>query len=165
MDPNKPTAKPSRPADWDLTIDDLMTEMHDGTRASIEQPYLDWAREYEISTIPAEYRFPKTGDLYESIMDQEINFMTAWAAPFTGGGKGTILKGERIWIPDQTEEKCIGTYPIDYARLEERMVHETDRLEEKYEAIVFSSLVTKGMSHFTFMLNLERGMQSFGLNQ
>jgi len=35
--------------------------------------------------------------------------MTAWAAPFTGGGQGTLLKGERIWIPEE-EEKCIGTY-------------------------------------------------------
>jgi len=126
--------KPPRPADWKLTIDDLMTEMTEGKRNGIGQPDLDWAREYEISIIPEGYRFPKTGDVYESIVDQEVEFMTAWAAPFTGGGQGMLLKGERIWIPEEEEEKCVGTYadPVDYSKLEQRMVVATDRTVDKY---------------------------------
>jgi hypothetical protein len=139
VDNNKPTDRPSRPADWKLTIDDLIREMNEGKRKLVEQPYIDWAREYELSTIPTNYRFPKTGDLYESIADQEIDFMTAWAAPFTGGGKGKILKGEKVWIPEQTDDKCIGTYadPVDYSQLEERMVPETDRSADKYGGFYF----------------------------
>lgn len=133
MDINKLTDIPPRPADWKSTIDDLMIEMKEGKRNGIGQPDLEWAREYEISLIPEGYRFPKTGDVYESIADQEVEFMTAWAAPFTGGGQGTILKGERIWIPEE-EEKCIGTYadPVDYSKLEQRMVVATGSTGDKY---------------------------------
>jgi hypothetical protein len=139
VDNTKPTDRPPRPDDWKLTIDDLMREMKEGKRKLVEQPYIDWAREYEISVIPKNYRFPKTGDLYESLTDQEIDFMTAWAAPFTGGGTGKILKGEKIWIPEQTDEKCTGTYadPVDYALLEQRMVSETDRSADKYGGFYF----------------------------
>jgi hypothetical protein len=139
VDNSKPTGRPPRPADWKLTIGDLMREMKEGKRKLVEQPYIDWAREYEISVIPKDYRFPKTGDLYESLTDQEIDFMTAWAAPFTGGGTGKILKGEKIWVPEQTDEKCTGTYadPVDYAGLEQRMVSETDRSADKYGGFYF----------------------------
>lgn len=139
MDTNKQTNKLARPVDWKLTIADLMLEMKEGKRKSIGQPDLDWAREYEISIIPDGYRFPKTGDVYESIADQEVEFMTAWAAPFTGGGQGTLLKGEKIWIPEQTKEKCTGAYadPVDYYRLEQRMVSEADRTADKYGGFYF----------------------------
>ena len=137
---NKSTAdKLPRPADWNLTIDDLLTEMKEGKRKSIGQPELDWAREYQISIIPESYRFPRQGDLYESIVDQEVDFLTAWSAPFTGGGRGTLLKGEKIWIPEETDEKCTGTYadPVDYSRLEQRIVSESDRTAEKYGGFYF----------------------------
>ncbi|MEP6677237.1 MAG: hypothetical protein ABJA78_18900 [Ferruginibacter sp.] len=139
MDNNKPNNKPARPADWKLTIDDLMTEMKEGKRTGIDQPDLDWAREYEISLIPESYSFPRQGDVYESICDHEIAFMTAWAAPFTGSGQGILLKGERIWISDETDEKCTGTYadPVDYPELEQRMVTETDRSADKYGGFYF----------------------------
>lgn len=139
VDKIRPTDRPPRPADWTLTIDDLMREMKEGKRKIVEQPYIDWAREYEISVIPKSYRFPKTGDLYESLIDQDIDFMTAWAAPFTGGGTGKILKGEKVWVPEQTDEKCTGTYadPVDYSRLEQRMVSQADRSADKYGGFYF----------------------------
>lgn len=89
-----------RPADWDLTLDDLFAEMEAGKRDSIGSPEGDWAKEYERSLIPEGTRFPVKGDLYESNEDQIISYMTAWSAPFTGEGEAKLLKGERIWIKE-----------------------------------------------------------------
>jgi len=67
--------------------------------------------------------------------------MTAWKAPFTGGGKGKIYKGEEIWIDNEPyEDKPTGTYalPIKYKELESRMVPETERTDQKYNDFYFS---------------------------
>jgi hypothetical protein len=124
-----------RPENWNKTISDLMQEMKDGKRHEVGQPETDWAREYERSLIPENYRYPKEGDLYESKFDQEIEFLTSWSAPFTGGGNGTLYKGEQIWIySGPLEEKPIGSYalPVKYTELEKRMVSESDRNTPNY---------------------------------
>jgi hypothetical protein len=125
--PDLPLEPP--PPDWKFTISDLMKELQDGKRQEIREPELSWAREYERSLIPENYRFPKKGDLYESKKDQEVEFTTAWAAPYTGGGKSKLFKGEKVWIVSEINEKRpIGTYvlPVDYKELEERMVSQSD---------------------------------------
>jgi hypothetical protein len=127
---------PPRPADWNKTIDDLMQEMNAGLRKDIRQPELDWAREYSRSLIPNGLRYPRMGDLYESLIDQSIRYMTAWSAPYTGGGDSTILAGEQVWIDNQpSDEKPIGVYamPIEYDKLETRMVPAEDR-----EAVIYN---------------------------
>lgn len=129
-----------RPPDWNLTISDLMAEIESGKRKGVGHPELDWAREYEKSLIPEGVRFPRKGDVYESLYDQEVSYLTAWSAPFTGGGEATLLKGERIWIDsDPREEKPIGTYalPIEYGKLEERMVPREEREAPKYGGFYF----------------------------
>lgn len=134
------TSAPKRPEDWKLTISDLMIELNEGKKKHIGQLELDWAREYERSLIPENYRFPHKGDLYESKYDQEVEFLTAWAAPYTGSGKSTLFRGERIWIDAEPgDKKAIGTYavPVDYKELETRMVSESDRSEEKYSGFYF----------------------------
>jgi hypothetical protein len=134
------SSMPSRPNDWNLTISDLNQEMKDGKRTHIGQPELEWAREYEKSLIPSDYIFPKKGYLYESKVDQKIKFLTAWSAPFTGGGESTLFKGERIWIPSApVDDKPIGLYalPVDYKKLEQRMVSSSDRNAPKYGGFYF----------------------------
>ncbi|WP_411895219.1 hypothetical protein [Winogradskyella sp. A2] len=129
-----------RPENWNKTLSDLMQEMKDGKRHQVGQPETDWALEYERSLIPENYRYPKEGDLYESKFDQEIEFLTAWSAPFTGGGKATLYKGEQIWINSEpNEEKPIGSYalPVNYSELEKRMVSKTDRNASKYGNFYF----------------------------
>ena len=120
------------PKGWKLTISDLIKEMDDGKRKSIGYPELDWAIQYERSLIPSKYRFPQKGDLYESKVDQIISFLTSWKAPFTGDGKSKLFKGERIWIAlDPIDDKPIGVYalPVEYSKLEQRMVSESDRID------------------------------------
>lgn len=138
---NNSDSIPLCPEGWNLTISDLMQEMNDGKRKQVGHPEIEWAREFERSLIPEDYRFPQKGDLYESKTDQTIEFLTSWAAPFTGGGESTILKGEKIWISsDPSDKKPISTYalPVNYKELEQRMVASSDRNAPKYGGFYFS---------------------------
>ena len=118
-----------------------MEEMTSGKREHIGEPELTWSHEYERNLISDSYRFPKKGDLYESNQDQEINYLTSWSAPFTGGGKATLFKGEKIWIDSEPiEQEPIGVYalPVDYEELELRIVPSSDRNAGKYNGYYLS---------------------------
>lgn len=129
----KPTPG-NRPSDWNLTIFELVEEISAGKRPFNEEE-LTWARAYDISLIPDGVRIPKLADEYESLIDQEVAYMTGWSAPVTGGGKGMLLKGERVRISaEPVDEKPIGVYarPLEYEKLEARMVSKEDRTNSKY---------------------------------
>lgn len=134
------TASPPRPKDWNKTIDDLMQELKTGRRKHIGQPELDWAREYTRSLIPDGFRYPQKGDVYESLMDQSVRYMTHWYEPYTGGGASTIQAGERVWVHEPIHEKPISVYatPIAYHELEQRMVPTNDRSEPTYNGFSLS---------------------------
>lgn len=131
---------PHRPPGWNRTIADLMAEMKAGRRASVGQPEIGWARDYERSLIPVGMRFPQKGDVYEALEDMEVDFLTAWSAPFTGGGKGALHKGDRVFVDSEpSDPKPIGSYvvAIDYEALEERIVPASDRDAERYNGFYF----------------------------
>jgi hypothetical protein len=131
---------PPMPEGWNLTLTDLMEEIYEGKRKSVGSPEADWAREYERSKMPDTYRFPEKGDLYECIEDHEVTFMTSWAAPFTGDGKSTLLKGDKVWVDSAPNDpKPIGTYAqaVDYESLEKRMVREKERTAANYTGFYF----------------------------
>lgn len=131
---------PPRPAEWNLTINDLMAEMKAGKRPSVGWPEMEWAREYERSLLPEGTRFPRQGDLYEALCDQVVSYLTAWAAPYTGGGEALLLQGERVWIEIAPgDEQAIGSYalPVEYDKLEARMVPEGERKSAKYGGFYF----------------------------
>jgi hypothetical protein len=130
----------SYPSDWNLTVNDLIEQMKAGKRAALSQPELDWAREYERLLIPEDFRFPNDGDVYESLIDQPVEFLVAWHGPFTTGGNGTLMKGERVRISSSAEdEKPIGVnaLAVEHKRLEERMVPKEDRDDPKYGGFYF----------------------------
>jgi len=129
----------NRPSDWNLTISELIEEIKTGKRPTNPQE-LWWAREYELSLIPDGMRRPRSGDVYESLIDQNVTFLTAWHAPVTLSGEGTLQKGERIWIKDDPmDEKPIGVsaLPVEREEMEKRMVPESDRDDPKYAGFYF----------------------------
>lgn len=135
-----PDAVPPRPPDWTLTIADLMAEIRAGKRKGFGRPEMEWAKDYERSLLPEGIRFPQKGDVYEALRERPVEYLTAWAAPFTGSGTGTLHVGERIWVHSETrEEKPIGTYalPVAYRELEERMVPAEERGAPKYGGFYF----------------------------
>jgi len=141
---------PPAPPGWNKTIKDLLEEANKSASA-VGQPEVDWARDYERRLIPAGTRFPKKGDVYEAAEDLQEVCLTSWAAPFTGGGTGTLKRGERVIVDqDILFPRPIGVYvkPIDYAALEERMVPASDRANEEYGGF-YLSLKTADLSrHF-----------------
>jgi hypothetical protein len=132
---------PPAPPGWSKTIADLFAEMERGERKSVDSPETEWALEYERSQIPAGMRFPRKGDVYEALDDMSVQFLTSWAAPFTGSGEGQLRKGERVVVDtDPSDSRAIGTYAsaVDYDVLEERMVPASDRNAPKYSGFYFS---------------------------
>jgi hypothetical protein len=132
---------PPRPQGWNLTIADLMAEMNAGKRKSIGSPEAEWARDYERSLIPADTRFPKQGDVYEALHDTPVHFMTAWNAPFTGGGESVLKAGDKVLVDQMPHEpKPISFYAValDYSAVETRVVPESDRTNPKYAGFYFS---------------------------
>jgi hypothetical protein len=132
---------PPAPPGWNKTTDDLFQEAISGLRKQIGPPETEWAINYERSLLPPDVRFPRKGDVYEALEDIEVNYMTRWAAPFTGGGKAILKKGERIRVEhDPYYPQPIGTslVTVDYSTLEERMVPKEDREAAKYGGFALS---------------------------
>jgi hypothetical protein len=132
---------PPPPPGWNKTIGDLCAEMKRGERASVGSPEVEWARDYERSQIPADMRFPRKGDVYEALDDMPVDYMTSWAAPFTGGGEGLLKKGDRVVVDSEPHDsRAISTYAtaVDYEALEERIVPASDRSAPKYSGFYFS---------------------------
>jgi hypothetical protein len=126
---------PPAPPGWNKTIEDLLAEASRGERASVGSPEVDWARDYERSLIPVGARFPRKGDVYEAKKGIVVRYMTAWGGPYTGGGEGTLEAGEQIEIHQEPAFlEPVGVYarPIDYARIEERMVPKELRAHADY---------------------------------
>ncbi len=148
---------PERPADWNLTVSDLVAELRAGKRKSAGKAEWEWARQYERSLIPEGTRFPQKGDLYESKHDQTVQYMTHWCTAFTGGGKGMLLKGERIWIyHDAFEEdhgKPLGAsaLPVEYEQLESRMVPPSNRAHRNYDSFSLSFKTVDLNNDFTLI--------------
>lgn len=118
-----------------------MAEVNAGTRESIEDHELRWASDYERSLLPAGTRFPRKGDLFEAMCDQEVTYMTFWAAPFTGGGKATLMQGERIYVdvdPDSDNPISVYAVPVDYEEVESRTVPSEERQDPKYSHFYLS---------------------------
>ena len=126
------------PPGWNKTIDDLFDESKKNGSA-VESPEVEWARDYERSLIPAGTRFPKRGDVYEATSDVEVSYLTSWSAPFTGGGSGRLKKGERVIIDYEPLPRPIAANAkaINYTHLEQEMVRESDRSNNKYSGFYF----------------------------
>jgi hypothetical protein len=130
---------PSAPPGWNKTISDLIAESKPGQPVGPRE--LEWAREYERSLLPPDVRFPSKGDIYEALEDMEIDYLTSWAAPFTGSGRAILKKGERITVTHSpVDPRPIGVYleAIDYSALEQRIVPCAERNSEKYRGFYFS---------------------------
>lgn len=131
---------PPRPLDWRLTVADLMQEMMDGKRESVGSPEVDWAREYERSQVPQGARFPRKGDVYQLKRNIEAEYLTSWTTPYTGGGKTTLLEGERFWVhTETTEPEPVGVHvlAVDYEELERRVVAAEERGNFNYTGFHF----------------------------
>ncbi len=76
----------------------------------------------------------REGQRYRAVRDIEVNALTHWEAPFTGGSRGILPAGAVVVVafdPPQTAT-AVGCAPIDALALESRFVPEADRAHPKY---------------------------------
>ena len=125
---------PPAPLGWNKTIKDLVSE-----QKFVGYPEIEWARQYERSLLPADTRFPRHGDLYEAIDDVELDYLTQWRAPYTGGGTATLKRGERVLVGSADDPAPLGVYaaPQNYKEVESRIIPEAERTHYKYDGFSF----------------------------
>ena len=131
---------PPAPPGWKKTLADLHAELKSGVRRTLGSPEVDWARDYERILLPADTRFPRQGDVYEAMEDLQVHYLTSWQAPFTGGGKGTMRRGEQVVVRYLVHPQpiAVGAHPMNYHEVEARLVPETDRRDERYGGFYLS---------------------------
>jgi O-acetyl-ADP-ribose deacetylase (regulator of RNase III) len=78
--------------------------------------------------------YPKGGEVYEALQDTQISYLTHFMAPYTGGDKAIILKGERILVSEPNNPKPSGyyCYPLNADEVEIRIVPSSDRNDPQY---------------------------------
>jgi len=134
------TKIPPAPEGWNKTFADLDAEYKSGARRTpAGSPEIDWARDYERSLLPADTRFPLLGDVYEVLEDLEVHYLTSWRAPFTGGGKGRLLRGDRIVVRYMLPKPiAVSADAVNYREIEARVVPESERKVQGYDGFSFS---------------------------
>jgi len=109
---------------WRKTVEDLTDEMKLGKRFQITAEEIALALAYSRSRLPRGLRFPKKDEIYEVKEDFQVNYMTAHYAPFTGGGKSVLPKGERVKVCEPSNPEPLAVYcdPLNYDALHELIV-------------------------------------------
>jgi hypothetical protein len=83
--------------------------------------------------MPWGLHYPQAGEVYEAVSDYPVRYMTAWHVPYTGGGDGTLLTGERIRVAKTSEPEPLSVYaePLRYDQLQ-RMIPVAIRVHPNY---------------------------------
>ena len=116
------------PVGWTKTLAELMAECKE-QRRSIGPSETDWTRAYERSLLCKWVQFPMDGDIYEALDETPVNFLTHWAAPFTGGGSGILPKGTQVRVEVfsiEPEPIAVCAQPLEREAIEARLVEVSD---------------------------------------
>lgn len=124
------------PKGWSKTIRDLIAE-----NRYISSEEMSWAREYEKSQLRSDIKFPLNGEVYETICDVEVRYVTYWSAPYTGGDKCILSKGTKVRVivdKGENEPLVVNADPLEYKKNEQQIVPEAERKSFKYQGFNFS---------------------------
>ena len=116
------------PDGWNKTTDDL-----DESRIITSDEFA-WAEAYERDQL-GNVRFPLNGEVYESIDEVEIIYLTHWCAPYTGGGKCILKKNVQVKVEvHERNQEPIAVYalPLNYDNLESEIIPKDDLEATKY---------------------------------
>ncbi len=99
--------------------------------------------DYFLSRKTDNFFHPKKGDVFEAIQDVSINYLTHFMAPYTGGGKTILLKGERVVVnkPGKDKSSSCYCYPINAQQIENRIIPDSDKDNPAYSG--FSLFIEK----------------------
>lgn len=76
----------------------------------------------------------REGQHYRARHDIEVNALTHWEAPYTGGARGVLPAGAVVIVAFDPPETAmaVGCDPVDARALESRFVTEVDRTHPRY---------------------------------
>jgi hypothetical protein len=95
-----------------------------------------------------DYLYPKGGEVFEAVQEVQISYLTHFMAPYTGGDKAKLLKGERVIIIKPNQDKPLGyyCYPINADEVEERIIPSSDKNDPAYNGFSLS-IDTKSLNN------------------
>ncbi len=82
------------------TFEEMYKELQAGKREEISHADTQKSAALQKALYPKGIRYPKSGDIYLCVDDAEINYMTHWMKPYTGGEKAIFPKDEKIQISE-----------------------------------------------------------------
>lgn len=107
--------------------------------------------------------YPEGGEVYESLCDTHVSYLTHFMVPYTGGDRTVILKGERIILakpnyPKATNYYC---YLLNADEAETRIVPVSDRNNPHYDGfslIIDANSLEKNFKPVNLMpINYKKG--------
>ena len=117
------------------TFAEMYKELQNGERNEISYKDAQKSVSLERALYPKGIRYPQTGEIYISIEEAEINYVTHWMKPYTGGEKSIFPKDEKIKISQVNKPKPIGVYceAINSDKSEKLLVPQSDREQYDYD--------------------------------
>ena len=102
------------------------------------------------AAISADLYYPKGGEIFEALVDVEISYLTHFLAPYTGGAKAMLLKGEQVIINPPSQEMPF-SYRCDAVRsedIEKCIIPRSDSESYKYDGYSLSIKTILLNTHF-----------------
>lgn len=120
------------------TVDELFDEIKKGKTVSGKA--MENVRKLLKALKPTGLIYPKGGEVYEATQDIQIRYLTHFMAPYTGGDKAKLLKGERVIISKPNQAKPLGyyCYPINVDEIENRIIPNSDKNDPAYNGFSLS---------------------------
>jgi len=129
------------------TVEELFDEVKKGK--TVNGKPMENARKLSKAVLPIGLFYPKGGEVYEAIQDIQISYLTHFMAPFTGGDKAKLLKGERVIVSKSNQAKPLGyyCYPINDNEIEHRIISDSDKNDPAYNGFSLS-IDTKSLNSY-----------------
>ena len=101
-----------------------------------------------------ENSYLKGGEVFQAKNDVEITYLTHFMAPYTGGEKSKLLKGEKVLVSKPVNPKPTGyyCYPLNAEEVERRIIPSSDKNNPAYNGF---SLSIDGKSLKTEFIQME----------
>ena len=116
------------------TFDEMYKELREGKRKEISHNDTEKSAALQRALYPKNIRYPHSGEIYLCIEDAQINYMTHWMKPYTGGDKTIFPKDEKLKISDISQSKPTSVYcqAINADKIEELLIPQSDRAQYDY---------------------------------
>jgi len=128
------------------TVEELFNEVKKGK--TVCGKAMENARKLSKALMPTGLFYPKGGEVFEAVQDVQISYLTHFMAPYTGGDKAKLLKGERVIVSKPSQEKPLSYYchPINAAETENQIIPFSDKDDPAYNGFSLS-IDTKSLNN------------------